>query len=1654
MKNVNRKPSLFMDIFQTEKMQKCLKIIILFCFLISIHFHLSAQMQCGTDLIHKHKMANDPEYKKNIEKTESEIFNIIQNREKSGLRSDEVYTIPVVVHVIHLGEPIGTGTNISNQQIYDAITGLNDRWKNVIGDGVDMGFEFCLASRNPNNQPTMGINRVNGSGINRYTSSGITWDGSCGASETAIKDLSKWPTYDYYNIWVVNKICGTLSSGSGIAGYADYPSGHAYDGTVIGQVFMNYNSVTLAHEIGHGFNLYHTFEGPNSNCPPNNICLQDGDRVCDTPPHRQSDCGTTNPCTSLGLWDNSRRNFMSYCGNSTRFTNGQKERSRAAAIVHVRKHLLTSLGCIAPLENDISIVKINEPTIKTIYIDNCPGQDSLNLNVRVQNVGLDTISTIKFNIFINGNLLSPITWYGNVVNNKIINIDLLKIKIDTGLFNIKIVVDSVNNKVDENNLNNNLDFEFNCKRINSIKIENDITNSNCIGLDNGSVLLNASKHVSILEDFEGETDWTIVNGDDTNKWVIGNSTSSGGDKSIYISNNGSSNAFDINKASIVHIYKDFNFPSNASNIKLTFDWKNANNSIGNFIYDFLSLNILPYNSVTEVVNSFRVPDNNRLYFFNENTFTNFTLSGIDSLAGKFKRIIISWENNNSNGIQPPGAIDNIEISYDLPATGPYSFEWTGPITSSEQNLINVQSGNYNVKVTDALGCNNEKNIIIKAPPILNLASEVINNLCYGKAEGSINVTPLNGVIPYNYTWSNGSMSNSISNLLSDTYYLTLTDRSNIIDELPSAASCMPNSTTPGFNIGIYNVNLNSINHNSLSAQIEGFRNFTHIKTYLHQDGENYLNVQTGPDYEERVLAWIDFNNNGIFEGSELIMNSANSLPNRFHRNKFSIPQNAIKYTPLRLRVGSDISDITSGLNTFKGPCNSSKFGQIEDYTIIIGYPACSIYTFEVLEPLPIEATLSLHNSQILCEGDSLDLSVTEAYSYLWSTSDTTQTILMKESGDFFVIVTDSIGCTAISDTITVLVHPLPTPTVNESGATTFCSGGRVMLSSSVTGASYLWSNNETTQSISATMTGNYSVEVTDANGCKGTSTAVIVTENPLPTPTVNESGATTFCSGNSVTLSSSVTGVSYLWNNNTTTQNISATTTGNYSVEVTDANGCKGTSTAVKVTENPLPVPIVNASGETAFCSGNNVTLSSSVTGVSYLWSNNATTKSIAATTTGNYSVEVTDANGCKGTSTAVTVTENPLPAPIVNASGETTFCSGKSVTLSSSITGVSYLWSNHATTQSVSATMTGNYSVEVTDANGCSAISSDILVTVNPLLISEITITPSANAICSGDTVTFTSTTTNGGQLPTYEWYVNGNLQGENGPVFSTNSLTNNEQVLCRMTSNAECLTEPMVESNIISIAVNHLLTPEVSISTTSASILACQSATFTATPIHGGISPTYQWFLNGNQVSNTATYTSSALIHGDQIFCRMTSTAICKTSPIAQSNAVTMSVSPPSILISGDTISSANYTDAKYVYRWYFNGTEVSASPFIICSQFGSGSYYLVINYNGCTVPSNSMDIVCTVPTNDIGNINYFIVYPNPTNNIINISGINISSDEFRIVAYNLLGQKLEEKRISVSDDIFDSHLDMNNYVSGIYTIVIYSSSHRQVFKVYKIE
>lgn len=176
-----------------------------------------------------------------------------------------------------------------------------------------------------------------------------------------------------------------------------------------------------------------------------------------------------------------------------------------------------------------------------------------------------------------------------------------------------------------------------------------------------------------------------------------------------------------------------------------------------------------------------------------------------------------------------------------------------------------------------------------------------------------------------------------------------------------------------------------------------------------------------------------------------------------------------------------------------------------------------------------------------------------------------------------------------------------------------------------------------------------------------------------------------------------------------------------------------------------------------------------------------------------------------------------------------------------------------------------------------------------------NIALTSGTNPTCTGSSVTFTATPTNGGTSPSYQWRVNGANVGTNSATYSSSTLANNSVVTCVMTSNLAGVTGNPATSNAITMTVSGAVAPAVSIAITAGSNPSTTGAsvTFTATPTNGGTTPTYQWRVNGANVgTNSPTYTTTTLTNGAVVSCVMTSGSPCASPTTATSNSITMTV------------------------------------------------------------------------------------------------------------------------------------------------------------------
>lgn len=434
-------------------------------------------------------------------------------------------------------------------------------------------------------------------------------------------------------------------------------------------------------------------------------------------------------------------------------------------------------------------------------------------------------------------------------------------------------------------------------------------------------------------------------------------------------------------------------------------------------------------------------------------------------------------------------------------------------------------------------------------------------------------------------------------------------------------------------------------------------------------------------------------------------------------------------------------------------------GNYTVYVATLGDNCEATYSVTVGSSAPASASASA--SQGICPGGNATITASGGISYVWSDGATvlgnTASINVSPTAttQYACLVTNAGGCqTTVYTTVNVFTSPV-TPVITASGATTICSGSSVDLSSSYASGN-TWSTTETSSTITVSTAGNYTVTYTDGNGCTSTSTPVSVVVNASPaisSGTVNDPSACSTATGSIQVTGPAGTGT-VNWSGTASGSSgggaslpytIPTLAAGSYNITFTDANGCVS-NTLSQALQDPTPpaTPIITNGGPTTFCAGGSVTLTSSY-GSGNTWSNSAVTNSIVVTTSGSYSVTYTDGSGCSSTSSPVVVTVNSNPAtPTVSTSGPTTFCDGGSVILTSS-QGSGNTWSNSATSQSITVTTTGSYSVTYTNANGCSSTSAPVNVTVNSNPAAPVISPAGSVAVCSGTTVTLSATPSTG---------------------------------------------------------------------------------------------------------------------------------------------------------------------------------------------------------------------------------------------------------------------------------------------------------------------
>lgn len=496
-------------------------------------------------------------------------------------------------------------------------------------------------------------------------------------------------------------------------------------------------------------------------------------------------------------------------------------------------------------------------------------------------------------------------------------------------------------------------------------------------------------------------------------------------------------------------------------------------------------------------------------------------------------------------------------------TPPYSFLWSN--SSSDEDLTGIPAGDYTVTVTDALGCSFVSDVITVDEPTAIAVSnvEIVDAACNGEASGSIEIDVDGGTPPYTYFWSNGATTQDIDGLVAGTYTGTITDANGCVVVSPPLTIGEPSAVFVA-TVDVTDAACNGEESGSIDIEIAG---------------------GTGP--------YLVFWDNGV--------------------------------------AAEDLTGVGSG--TYSATIFDNNGCQINTGPIDVGQPTAIEITFVDI----------MFNA---CNGDemgSIDIEVaggTGPYTYLWSNGETTEDISGLAAGDYQGTITDANGCVLVSPVLTVgeasAIEEVSAVVTNPTCNTTTDGGIDITLAGGTAPYSVVWSDGSTDEDLSGVGSGTYSYVVTDANGCVFTSSDF---ELANPDEVAADFAVTDVsCLGdNSGSITVDVTGgtapYTYLWSNGETTEDLAGLAAGDYSVVITDANGCTFSSDVFTITEPATALTATIDATNESFLGAQDGSVTVVPDGgdapYTFEWNTGDITQNLDNVSAGIYCVDITDANGC-----------------------------------------------------------------------------------------------------------------------------------------------------------------------------------------------------------------------------------------------------------------------------------------------------------------------------------------------------------------------------------------------------------------------------------------
>jgi gliding motility-associated-like protein len=903
-------------------------------------------------------------------------------------------------------------------------------------------------------------------------------------------------------------------------------------------------------------------------------------------------------------------------------------------------------------------------------------------------------------------------------------------------------------------------------------------------------------------------------------------------------------------------------------------------------------------------------------------------------------------------------------------TIPISYVWsTAAPTNTNQTVSGLCAGDYTVIVTDGNGCQDDQVVTLVSPPAIAVNPAVSPATC-GSSNGSIDAVALGGTPNYTYNWLPpiplGQQTNSVvTGIPAGVYTVIVTDAGTCSSTItiPLSNSNGPSGATiTSTNVvcngqcngaaevsnpvgGTPSYTLSWINPVSANALISGLCAGTY--TAQIEDANNCLFFQS-----------VSITQPQLIDDNEIISSAA----------CFGNCNGAIALNPTGGNGGYTYSWAPSaGTGTVTGLCPGVYTATITDNqgcTLVANYTMPSITSIT-------SSTFATNNRCFGdCNGSILATNVAGGlppYSFAWNDPAGQSTPVASSlcNGSYSVTIKDANGCfNVIPASVTSPSQVTFTPTVTQPGCGQCDGAATISPVGGTPGYTLAWSNSQTGTSLTNLCAGVYMAHITDGNGCQSDTNIVINSSSTITGENIVKTdvscSATIPCDGSvTITAIGGTAPITYHWvHNNSASQTQNNLCAGTYFCNMTDANGCIRTaSVVIGATTNFTIIPQVTQSSCSSATGSVSVSVSGGTGTYSYAWTPNvSTTNTATGLAPGSYTLTVSDGN-CSQTNVYSISSVN---GPVITFTKKDISCSGVcdgniGLTISGGTPAYTILWSNSASTPSISGLCAGAYSVEVTDAAGCKAVQNISLNTTSPIVFSTPDVNnPLCNNNCDGSITTIAT----GGTLPyTYSW-----------TPTSPSAPTSNS--LCA--GNYDVL---VTDVNGCSASESYTLTGPPAITLTAVvTDASCSTSPDGAVDITvGGGTPAYNYtWTPGNigtqDLTNVLAGTYSVSI-ADQNGCRKDSSIVINAVLVINTIAGNDTV----FCQNGTLVLDGSNSTGGTSYQWFELPSTTAFSSTLITTVSpvaGTTTYVLVGNNNGCidqdtvVVTANALPVVDAGP------------------------------------------------------------------------------------------